>query len=118
MRGTKSDLIIRQGPEENYSPVLYIETKEMTGFEEQLNEAFNNNISALFPGTTLTEVEKGIWKVNIPDTFKVGHEAHFAQVTENYLNYLEKNNMPSWEVPNMIAKYYTTIEAYKMAKAN
>jgi predicted dehydrogenase len=118
MRGTKSDLIIRQGPEENYSPVLYIETKEMTGFEEQLNEAFNNNISALFPGSTLTEVEKGIWKVNIPDTFKVGHEAHFAQVTENYLNYLEKNNMPSWEVPNMIAKYYTTIEAYKMAKAN
>ncbi|PIB28533.1 putative oxidoreductase C-terminal domain-containing protein [Maribacter sp. 4G9] len=118
MRGTKSDLIIRQGLEENYSPVLYIETKEIDGFEEQLNEALNSDINDLFPGTTLTEVKKGKWKVNIPDAFKVGHEAHFAQVTENYLKYLESGEMPPWEVPNMITKYYTTIEAYKMAKAN
>lgn len=118
MRGTKSDLIIRQGPEENYSPVLYIQTKEEAGFEEHFNEVLSNAIDTLFPGTTLTEVKKDLWKVNIPDTFKVGHEAHFAQVTENYLNYLEQGNMPSWEVPNIIAKYYTTIEAYKMAKTN
>lgn len=118
MRGTKSDLIIRQGPEENYRPVLYIETKEMDGFDEQLNEALNNNINPLFPGTTLTPMEEGLWRVNIPEQFKVGHEAHFAQVTENYLKYLESSKMPPWEVPNIITKYYTTMEAYKMAKAN
>ena len=29
---------------------------------------------------------------------------------------LEVGKLPEWEVPNMITKYYTTIEGYKMAK--
>jgi hypothetical protein len=57
-----------------------------------------------------------MWRINIPDEFKIGHEAHFAQVTQNYLRYLEQGKLPDWEIPNMIAKYYTTIEGYKMAK--
>ncbi len=118
MRGTKSNLIIKQGEAQEYRPVLYIETNEAGAFEENLNKAVENEIAELFPGTTLTKVETGQWMINIPEQFKVGHEAHFAQVTENYLNYLESDTMPSWEVPNMITKYYTTMEAYKMAKEN
>jgi len=57
-----------------------------------------------------------MWKINIPEKYKIGHEAHFGQVTQNYLEYLEKGELPEWEVPNMITKYYTTIEAFKMAK--
>jgi hypothetical protein len=45
----------------------------------------------------------------------VGHEAHFAQVTENYLKYLAAGQLPEWEVPNMVAKYYTTTEAYRLS---
>ena len=52
----------------------------------------------------------------IPEDYRVGHEAHFAQVTEKYLQYLVKGKLPSWEVPNMITKYYTTMEGLKMAK--
>jgi predicted dehydrogenase len=118
MRGTKSNLIIKQGAAQEYRPVLYIEKKESVAFEENLNSAIKNEITELFPGTALTKVEDGLWEVNIPEQFKVGHEAHFAQVTENYLDYLESNTMPGWEVPNMITKYYTTMEAYKMAKEN
>ncbi|MDP4206090.1 MAG: putative oxidoreductase C-terminal domain-containing protein, partial [Bacteroidota bacterium] len=44
-----------------------------------------------------------------------GHEAHFAQVTEKFLGYLKDGKLPRWEVPNMIAKYYTTTSALKMA---
>ncbi|MFT5738070.1 MAG: hypothetical protein ACI9SG_002422 [Maribacter sp.] len=55
-------------------------------------------------------------KINIPEKFKIGHEAHFAQAIENYLNFLEAGKLPDWEISNMITKYHTTIAAYKMAK--
>jgi len=82
-----------------------------------LDKVVSNGISEQFPGTSIDKLTNSRWRVNIPDTFKIGHEAHFAQVTENYLKYLEKGGLPEWEVPNMITKYYTTIEAYKMAKS-
>ncbi|WP_257668036.1 putative oxidoreductase C-terminal domain-containing protein [Parapedobacter tibetensis] len=44
------------------------------------------------------------------------HEEHFAKVTEKYLTFLQSGNMPDWEVPNMIAKYYLTTKALEVAK--
>jgi len=32
------------------------------------------------------------------------------------LEYLKNKNLPAWEVPNMIAKYYTTTQALEIAK--
>ncbi len=116
MRGTQSNLIIKQGQEEEYSPVLYIESAGNTDLEAALQAALENEVTNTFPGTTMEKVSDTQYKINIPDKFKVGHEAHFGQVTENYLQYLETGKLPEWEVPNMIAKYYTTIEGYKMAK--
>lgn len=118
MRGTKSNLIIKQGKEENFKPTLYIETKNGEDFETVLNDALKNKIAKEFPGTTAEKISNTQWRIKIPDSFKIGHEAHFAQVTENYLKYLESGKLPEWEVPNMIAKYYTNIEAYKMAAQN
>jgi hypothetical protein len=46
----------------------------------------------------------------------VGHEAHFAQVTEKYLRYLAQGKLPAWEVPNMLAKYYVTTKAYELSR--
>lgn len=116
MRGTKSDLIIQQGEAEGYKPVLYIRPKKTEGFEPILNEAIDGEIGTQFPGTSVEDNGDGTWRINIPKEFKIGHEAHFGQVTENYLKYLEAGQLPEWEVPNMIAKYYTTVEGYKMAK--
>jgi predicted dehydrogenase len=117
MRGTKSDLIIRQGEDEHYKPTLYIESKGGEDFEKHLNSALSSNgIAKQIPGMTIEKLSNGIWKAHIPDELKIGHEAHFGQVTQNYLSYLELGALPTWEIPNMITKYYTTIEGYKMAK--
>ena len=116
MRGTKCDLIIKQGAEENFRPVLYIQPTIKSPFDEVLQSAIDTEIQELFPGTTAEKMSNGQWKINIPDEFKIGHEAHFGQVTENYLKYLKAGELPAWEIPNMITKYYTTIAAYKMAK--
>jgi predicted dehydrogenase len=117
MRGTKTNLIIRQGKEENYQPLLYIEpTGKDADYQAVLSTAIQK-LSAKYPGIELIKSTKG-WALKIPESLKEGHEAHFARVTENYLNYLKHNNMPSWEVPNMLAKYYTTTMGLALALKN
>lgn len=118
MRGTQSNLIIKQGEAENFKPVLYIEPLQTEAFDARLKQAVDGEVQTLFPGTSAEKMPDGLWRINIPEAFKIGHEAHFAQVTENYLRYLEAGKLPDWEVPNMITKYYTTIAAYTMAKEN
>ncbi len=113
MRGTKSSLIIRQGKEENFKPTLYVEGPTDQVFEETLLASIQK-INQKFPGVSLKKNSKG-WEIIIPDLYKESHETHFARVTEKYLEYLRNNNMPSWEVPNMIAKYYTTTSARALA---
>lgn len=114
MRGTKANLIIRQGKEEAYQPVLYIEpVVQNPNYNSTLSEAIQK-LTVKYPGLLLVKSTKG-WILKIPDALKEGHEAHFARVTENYLNYLKHKNMPAWEVPNMLAKYYTTTTALALA---
>src|SRR5690606_23502919 len=117
MRGTQSDLIIKQGKEENYKPILYIQSKGEKDFEVRLQEAMDEKVSVQYPGTTTRKISDTLWEIVIPEAFKIGHEAHFGQVTENFLKYLEANKLLEWEVPNMISKYYTTMEARKRAMA-
>ena len=118
MRGTKSNLIIKQTKTEDFKPTLYIEVLDESNFEERLNRALTNEIGELFHGTTADKLSSTLWRINIPESFKIGHEAHFAQVTRNYLDYLENGELPEWEVPNMISKYYTTIQALELARRN
>lgn len=114
MRGTKANLVIRQGAEQQYKPTLYIEPLvKGPAFEKEV-EAVVAKISNQYPGIALKKDAKG-WEVLIPEKYKEGHESHFARVTEKYLEYLSKKNMPAWEVPNMLAKYYTTTQARKLA---
>ena len=54
----------------------------------------------------------------MPEKLAEGHESHFARVTGNFLEYLKNRNMPAWEVPNMLAKYYTTTKALEVSLKN
>jgi hypothetical protein len=72
-------------------------------------------LQAKYPGIDLKKTTKG-WEVVIPEKYKEGHEAHFARVTQNFLEYLKNKNMPAWEVPGMLAKYYITTKGLELAK--
>ena len=114
LRGSKASLIIRQGKEQQYKPVLYIEPiMNNAGVGNTLQEALKKT-DQLYPGVTLKKNGKG-WEVVIPEKYRVSHEEHFAQVTAKFLQYLKEGKLPDWEVPNMIAKYYTTTQALQMA---
>ncbi|WP_111669687.1 putative oxidoreductase C-terminal domain-containing protein [Algoriphagus litoralis] len=113
MRGTKAKLIIRQGKEENYRPVLYVAVA--SNDPANLEKAINETLQTKYPGLELKKMPSGEYQVLVPDSYHNGHEAHFAQVTERFLEYFQDGKMPAWEVPNMITKYYTTILAREFA---
>lgn len=118
MRGSLSDLIIRQGAQENFRPTLYVETK--TTSKQAIATALQNQLNVLesrLPGIQMVPTPEG-WKISIPAEIQEGHEAHFARVMEKFLAYLQERNMPAWEVPNMITKYYTTTKALELARRN
>ena len=118
IRGSKANLIIRQGEEQSFVPTLYIEP--VAGVDvEDFEKALTDNIAkvqAKFPGVGLKKLETE-WEVIVPQRYHIGHEAHFGEVTERFLQYLVDGKLPEWEVPNMIAKYYTTTRALEVAKS-
>ena len=118
MRGTRCSLVIRQGMEEGYRPVLYIELNDpgdATAFESDLEDAVGGDLQAEYPGTGLKKLDDTRWVLEIPEKYRVGHEAHFGQVTQEFLSYLRTGTIPGWEIPDMIVKYYTTTEGMKKA---
>lgn len=114
MRGTKANLIIRQGKVENYKPALYITLLDAD--EKSLAIAINEKLQIKYPGISLQKMANGEFQILIPDLYHNGHEAHFAQVTDRFLAYYKAGKMPDWEVPNMIVKYHTTTQAMEQAK--
>ena len=117
MRGTKSDLVIKQGAEEDFKPTLFVYSKIDGDFEKDLNLSISK-IQPEFPGIKAEKISDSSWKILIPSILKIGHEAHFAQVTNNFLEYFKDGKLPDWEIPNMKAKYHTTIQAFKLANKN
>ncbi|HEX5025691.1 MAG TPA: putative oxidoreductase C-terminal domain-containing protein [Agriterribacter sp.] len=116
VKGSKAVLEIRQTKKENFKPVLYIlpvDKKNPRVFDEAVQEAITKIVTT-YPGVTV-EKSGAEWKVVVPAKYDVGHEAHFGQVMERYLQYLKEGKLPDWEVPNMIAKYYTTTTALETA---
>jgi predicted dehydrogenase len=117
LRGSKASVEIKQGLEEKYLPTVYVHANPGTPLPEfaaELEKAVVKN--ATHAGLTLEKLGERSWKIGIPAEYKVGHEAHFSQVTEKYLEYLKAGKLPEWEVPNMIVKYFTTTEALRLAR--
>jgi len=115
LRGSRCSLVIRQGPQEQYKPTLYVEARGGNLPAENLRKAVLETLQGRYPGIGLEPIAEGRWKIVIPEQYHVGHEAHFAQVMQNFLGCLKEGRLPEWEVSNMLAKYYTTMEAVKAA---
>lgn len=112
MRGSKANLVIQQTAAENYKPTLYIASKGTLTAEEV--SAAIVQIAKKYPGVTVSEIGDK-WKVEIPEEYNIGHEAHFGQVMERFIDYYQHGTMPAWEVPNMLTKYKLTTDALQMA---
>jgi predicted dehydrogenase len=117
MRGSKCNLTIQQGEKEGYKPKLYIDATTTGDIKEFVGSLYNavDGLTSKYPGISLEKINDKTWTLLIPESYNTGHESHFGQVTEKYLQYLIDGKLPEWEVPNMIVKYYTTTEGLKAA---
>jgi len=73
-------------------------------------------IQPQYPGIGVADQGADI-RISIPDALRVGHEEHFAQVTQRFLRYVrDRRTLPAWERPNMLAKYFVTTEGTRLAR--
>lgn len=115
MRGTLATLVIKQDSKDK-RPVLYIQPVKAVDstYERTLAEQLQV-VQQKYPGISLKKLGNS-WEVIIPEKYNEGHEAHFARVTEKFLEFKKSGRMPEWEVPNMISKYYITTAAQELAR--
>ncbi len=117
-RGSRSRIEVRQGAAEKFRPELYVVPVNPAD-KDALRGAVARRIQALaqqYPGLGLEDRGRELL-VTIPDVHRVGHEAHFAQVANQFLSYLEDpTRLPAWENPNMLAKYYVTTKGVELAR--
>jgi predicted dehydrogenase len=113
-RGTKSRVEIRQGKAERFVPEVYI-----VGANAEVAAAVEKRVAALetrWPG--LTAVRSGAdLRIVIPEKFRVGHEAHFGQVTNRFFEYVTSpKSLPAWETPYMLAKYAVSTKGVEIGR--
>src|SRR5262249_23437243 len=86
--GSRSRIEIRQGKEENFRPEVYVVPNE-SGDKPHVLGALQKKTVALqeqYPGLTVEDLGEKL-TLRIPDQFRIGHEAHFAEVTRQFLHY-------------------------------
>ena len=117
-KGTRARVEVRQTQADRFLPELYV-VPATDAARPQVLAAVKAKIAALqqlHPGIGVEERGADI-HVTIPGTLREGHEAHFAQVTAGFLRYLrQRGTLPSWERPNMAAKYFVTTTGTELSR--
>ena len=116
-KGSRARVEVRQTQAGKLRPELYV-VPAGAGERSQVLGAVRARVAALqkdFAGVTVEERGHEI-HVAIPDTFRVGHEAHFAEVTREFLRMLrDRRALPAWERPNMLAKYFVSTKGTELS---
>jgi len=117
-RGTKARVEIRQSKAQNYRPELYVVPASAA---PEVFDRLRRRLRALqakWPGLDIA-IEGQEARLVIPDQFRVGHEAHFAQVSNAFFSYFQNpRSLPAWEKSNMLAKYFITTKGVELANRN
>ena len=89
-RGGLSRVEVRQTKADKYRPEVYIVPNDAADKAEVLAAARGEDRVAAghLCRASPSKIAARKLRLTIPDTFRVGHEAHFAQVTSNFLGYI------------------------------
>jgi hypothetical protein len=105
---------IRQGPSERFVPEVYV-----AGANADVAAAVAQRVAALqtrWPGLAVVKSRPDL-RIVVPEKFRVGHEAHFGQVTNHFFEYVTSpKSLPAWETPYMLAKYAISTKGVERGK--
>ncbi len=117
IKGTRSDLMIRQLPENQFKTELLIIPR---GHRIQVEETIQDCLekwSYRYPGLSVNP-EKNALLINIPDDLRTTHEQHFCQVRDAFLADLDAGAEPAAHRACTVAKYSLLAEAREKALAS
>ena len=106
-RGSRARIEIRQEAANDYRPQVYLVPNPGAG--DAVEKAAGKLVQKWqerWPGVALAAAPGGAMYLIIPERYRVGHEAHFAQVTRQFFENLRApSSIPAWERSGMLAKY-------------
>lgn len=121
VRGTKASTLMLQGEEQDFSRQLFVRKGDNVNHDEfigNLQKAMADlQVKYPFISYRQTEDDASLYLIDIPADNRTGHESHFKTVAESYFGFLVKRNLPEWEKPNTITKYYITTKALEIAQS-
>jgi predicted dehydrogenase len=117
IKGTRSDLMIRQLPETGFKIELLVVPGEG---REQVEKAVQECLvkwSNRYPGLAAVP-EKNALLIQIPDYLRTTHEQHFYRVRDAFIKNLDQGTTPPEHRPCTLAKYTLLAEARTRALAS
>jgi predicted dehydrogenase len=118
VRGRRARIEVRQGPEQRYRTEVYV-VPSRAGDKPAVLAAVKRKLASLaprYPGLAVEDAGAEL-RVVVPDAFRTGHEAHFAEVTRRFLEYLkDPAQVPGFETANMLAKYSVTTRGTELSR--
>ena len=117
MRGTKAEVLIRQGEKEGFKPVVYVRSRGEAAETQKALDVALRHIAETWPGVAAVKEETDLWRITYPAVYDVGHEAHFSVVVREYLKWMKEGKEDPLYIDNMLVKYHTLVEAWKKAHA-
>ena len=114
IKGTRSDLMIRQLPEKGFKVELLVVPRKDPSEVETAVQRCLEGWSHQYPGLSLCREDENIL-IEIPAELRTTHEEHFCQVRDTYLDYLAKGSYPAENPACIVSKYTLLAEAGKLA---
>ena len=114
IKGTRSDLMIRQLPERGFKVELLIVPRTNPSKVEAAVQGCLERWSHQYPELSLCREDENIL-VEIPDELRTSHEEHFCQVRDTFLDYLSTGSCPPENLAGILSKYTLLAEARKRA---
>ncbi|MBI3530189.1 MAG: oxidoreductase [Betaproteobacteria bacterium] len=114
LRGTKSDLIVDQGPETGFLTMLTISPAEGGKvFAEALTDAVAK-MQTEFPGLGV-EPAGAEFRITIPKALRTTHEQYFAAVLQTFLAYIDEGRWPGNLGSDLDTKYTLLAQALDLS---
>ena len=114
LRGTRSDLIVDQGPETGLLTTLSVNPVDSRkAFAEALADAIEM-MQGEFPGLGFEPAGMG-FRITIPKALRTTHEQHFAAVLQTFLTYLDEGKWPGNLGSDLECKYTLLAQALELS---
>jgi predicted dehydrogenase len=104
LRGTRSDLIVEQGPATQFRPTLSIQPVEPSNAYADALAGAVNQMQDEFPRLAVDAAGKG-FRVRIPPTLRTTHEQHFGAVLRDFLTCVDEGRWPENLGSDLETKY-------------